>query len=399
MPNVKYPIEARRITPPERHFFFGYYDRQPISGDGRCHLAVHVSFMDRPNTGADRASIGLLDLDNGNAWNPLDDAIAWNWQMACCQQWLGSAPSREIVYNVRAGARAFARIRDTASSRTRDLPMPVYDVSSDGHWGISINFARLHRNRPGYGYPDLADPGAEVPAPADDGLWRMDLRTGAVRLILSLAAAAGLAPAPSMQGGQHWFNHIMISAGETRLVFIHRWRAVDGRHQSRLLTCDPDGGDLFLLNPGPVVSHCDWRDETHVLCFCAHGNDPDWGYYLLTDHTGDAVRIGADVFAPNRDGHCHYRPGPGRHWFVTDTYPERLETGRGGSDYTLILYNTNTGTRFDIGRFAAPEDSGNGETRCDLHPRWNHGGRVLSIDSTHEGFRGIYLLDVAEIVC
>ena len=394
---VKRPVEPRRITPANRNFYFGYYDRQPMSSDGRYHLAIHPSFMDRPNTGADRARIGLIDLEHGNDWTPLDDATAWNWQMGACQQWLGPAANRLTVYNVRSGGRAFARVRDIVAGTTRDLPRPVYDLSRDGKWAISVNFARIHRNRPGYGYPDLDDPGAADAAPEDDGLWWMDLETGENRLIVSLADVAAIQPAPSMQGVQQWFNHVMVNPTGKRLLFFHRWRTDDGWHQSRLLTCNPDGSDLYLLNAAPVISHCDWRDETQVLCFCMHGNDPAWRYYLLSDHRQDAVLVGGDVFEPGRDGHCHYYPRPDKRWFVTDTYPELHEKGSGALEHDLMLYDVETGTRVDIARLPSL-DVQPGDIRCDFHPRWDPTGRWLSVDSFHEGYRAIYLLDVGDIV-
>ena len=34
------------------------------------------------------------------------------------------------------------------------------------------------------------------------------------------------------------------------------------------------------------------------------------------------------------------------------------------------------------------------DLRCDLHPVWAPDGKTVSFNSTHEGFRGIYLMDV-----
>lgn len=39
---------------------------------------------------------------------------------------------------------------------------------------------------------------------------------------------------------------------------------------------------------------------------------------------------------------------------------------------------------------SAPDD-----VRCDLHPRWSPDGRVVTVDSIHDGCRGIWLLKLA----
>ena len=46
------------------------------------------------------------------------------------------------------------------------------------------------------------------------------------------------------------------------------------------------------------------------------------------------------------------------------------------------------------GGFHAPE-AYRDESRCDLHPRSDPSGRLVTIDSAHAGGRQLYLLDIA----
>ena len=52
----------RRISPAERHFFFGYYDVQPFDSTGKYHLAHCVNFMDRLHEKDDEAEIGIIEI-------------------------------------------------------------------------------------------------------------------------------------------------------------------------------------------------------------------------------------------------------------------------------------------------------------------------------------------------
>ena len=38
-----------------------------------------------------------------------------------------------------------------------------------------------------------------------------------------------------------------------------------------------------------------------------------------------------------------------------------------------------------------------GDVRCDLHPRWSRDGRAVCVDSTDDGTRQVYVLDVGAI--
>ncbi len=377
---------ARAVTRPPGHHFFGYYDKLPWDVTGRYLLALETSFIDRPPTTDDRTVIGRVDLAEGCRWEPLAETSAWNWQQGTMLHWLATAPDRLIIHNDVEGGQFVSVIRDVHTGEKRTLPRPIYALAPDGRSAVTLNFARVHRHRPGYGYVGVDDPWADEPAPERDGVYWMDLETGDSRLIISLAQIVATEPQPSMAGTSHWVNHLQFNTDGSRFLFLHRWGVIGKRWGTRMFTADPDGGDVCCLNPDEMTSHFDWRDRDHVLAW-AHQHDVGDRYFLFGDHHTGREIVGEDVLTC--DGHCSYSPD--RRWILTDTYPD-AERKR-----TLILYRPEDEQRIDVGRFYAPPEL-DGEIRCDLHPRWSRDGRQVCFDSVHEGHRQIYVIDVGEVI-
>ena len=76
---------------------------------------------------------------------------------------------------------------------------------------------------------------------------------------------------------------------------------------------------------------------------------------------------------------------------LSDTYP------RGRDVQTLLLFEPATGRRVDIAVFKSPPEFV-GDIRCDLHPRWSRDGRQVCVDSTDDGTRQVYVVDVSGVV-
>lgn len=93
----------------------------------------------------------------------------------------------------------------------------------------------------------------------------------------------------------------------------------------------------------------------------------------------------------NTDGHCSYSPD-GR-YIITDTYPNRK---RIASVYLCTENGGENGKLKRIARVFSPFRYDN-DCRCDLHPRWSRDGRMVAIDSIHEGRRGLYVIPVEDI--
>ena len=107
---------------------------------------------------------------------------------------------------------------------------------------------------------------------------------------------------------------------------------------------------------------------------------------LFEDRSARSRPIAVGVI--NEDGHCTYSPD-GR-WILIDSYPDD------DAKRALILYEPTENRRIDLGRFHSLVLEG--PARCDMHPRWNRQGTQVCFDSTHEGSRQIYVMDVSKVV-
>lgn len=209
------------LTPGAGSYFFGYYEKSPWSPSGKRLLACRASFEDRSPSSEDILELGVIDLFEGTTFRPFTTTRAWNWQQGCILQWLDE---EHVVFNDRREGRFVAVVVNLLSGQERLLPRPVYTVVPGGKSAVSLNFARLHRLRPGYGYAGVIDTHAHINAPADDGVWLMDMTTGEASLIYSVAQAREALGDDAPKSGQHWFNHAQVSPGGKRLAFFHRWQ-------------------------------------------------------------------------------------------------------------------------------------------------------------------------------
>ena len=72
-------------------------------------------------------------------------------------QWHPGDPDRLIVHNDRRDGRFVAVVRDTEGRELNVYDRPIYAMSPEGRYAYSVNFARLHTHRPGYGYAGGTD--------------------------------------------------------------------------------------------------------------------------------------------------------------------------------------------------------------------------------------------------
>ncbi|MBR2625964.1 MAG: hypothetical protein IKD23_06170 [Lentisphaeria bacterium] len=381
-------LPIQRVTDGPRHHFFGYFDKFPWDRSGRYLLSQVVDFTARQPLPGETAEIGMIDLQDENRFIPLARTDSWCWQQGCMLQWLNDSET-EIIYNDREGDHFVSRILDVKSGQTRTLCRPIYCLSPDGKWALSLNFSRLDRERPGYGYPGGIDPWEKSPCPEDDGLWLIDLKNNTAKMIISMARITDLYYRSDMENTPGWFNHLLFSSDSKRIAFFHRWRiwAADGspRHVTHMFTADINGSNIWPLNLEEMSSHYTWVNPQQIINF-SQRYAGGFQYYLYTDKSHRTEVIAKDVFPG--DGHCSYS-SDGK-WMLTDCYPVEDHCRK------LFLYHLEDGRAYEIGSFYS-DPSYPIPTRCDLHPNWSRDDRQVCIDSIHEGSRQMYIIDVSEL--
>jgi len=376
------------LTKGPKHHFFGYYDKSPWNSSDRYILAHEADFNDRPPNAEDKVTIGIIDTFDNNRFFPLSESHAWNWQQGSMLQWHPLDPEYLVIYNDREKDRFIGIVRNINDGEVRIYENPFYALLPDGTIGFSLNFSRLARHRPGYGYAGGYDKFSSEQAPDRDGIWAVDIQTGKSELIVSLAQLANVNPKPSMRQAWHYINHIQPSKNGGRIAFFHVWHQDDKKWEVRLYSCRPDGTELTCLLDTGFISHYDWKDDEHILVWA---NRPGATYpcFLILDHSGSPPKPFAEKLL-QEDGHCSFSPDG--NWILNDTYPDIYQKR------TLMLVHRETEQRIDLARLHSPKSRWWGEIRCDLHPRWNHSGTSICIDSVHEGTRQMYTVDVSKWV-
>lgn len=377
---------VRTITRGPKHHWFGYYDKLLFDPTGRYVVGMEVDFEHRSPKPDDVIRVGMIDLQDGDRWIELGQSTAWCWQQGCMLQWRpGSAT--EVLWNDRQNNAYVCHILDVKSGKRRTVPHPIYAVSPDGRWAVATDFRRLGDMRPGYGYNGIDDPNRNVAAPSDSGLWKIDLETGAQKLLVRLSDMPKVPfPRGDVTKAKHWFNHLLISPDGNRIEFLNRFRAPGAKqgHKTRMLTVAPDGSDLRIVDQNGLTSHFIWRDPRHILAWSAYAKP--YGFYLFEDKTQGEV----ELLLASDDGHCTYLPGD--QWMLADTYPRKDRT------QNVYLYNIATKQRRSLGSFLLPKEY-EGEWRCDTHPLASPDGRAVVFESPHAGQgRQMHLIDISGIV-
>ncbi|MDQ1284097.1 MAG: hypothetical protein QG620_445 [Patescibacteria group bacterium] len=374
--------KIKNFSHEDGHVFFGYYDVTPFGMDDKLLLAMKTPIIGRAPNAEDHAEIGYYHIDKPDNFISLGETNTWCWQQGCRLQWYPQDNGDKIIYNCLVDGEYGAVIKDISNGNiVKKIKKPLYSVSRDGKWGVSLDFSRLQRLRPGYGYGILPDDSVSDLAPNYNGIELVDLETNESQQLFTLKDISDIEPHESMDGAEHYFNHIMFNPSGDNFLFFHLWMSKDSKRHSRLFVASRDGKNLRLLSNSGSVSHYNWIFDDKIILYSLVSDKGRYMYAVFDSLSGNVEYFGKNV--PKNDGHPTLLKN--KKIFITDTYPNLC------SQRNLLSYNLDKDEMKILARFDDSRDF-TGEFRCDLHPRVSPDEKMICIDRLIDSKRVISII-------
>lgn len=369
-------VDKIEIGESGKQSFFGYYDLWPENDDGL--VLSHQAKASTSRAPDPNVPIEVVVFPPDAYSKPLltRHTVAYNWQQGSRLQWIDND---RFIYNDFEPSRNsyVARMVSINNFKTETLALPVQCLINSQSY-LAINYQRLARLRPDYGYFNLDPKSVDLNELAYDGVWKYEIEHNRHQLLYSLrniVMASGVCMDQIMT--KHKVNHLLMAPDKFRFAMIHRQFAA-GKRSGYLLIGDIEGGPLTRLSTGRIVSHYCWMSNAELLVFMDGENG--FRYYMINTLTGH-VRPLMELAGPaSRDGHP---TDLGSNLFVADTYPDRF------GYQSLFLGNAVSGSTEILAVLKHPSNY-SGIARCDLHPRTKPGFDYGFLDSVYSGTRRQY---------
>ena len=336
--------------------------------------------MPKPGEAAD---VVLIDTRNGNCLEKIDESRAWNFQQGTMFYWNPKASDRELIFNDRDPAthKVFTVVYDVmARKRVRefrfdDTPFGNSGVAQRGGYFLGLNYGRMARLRPVTGYPGAFDWNAGEAAPANDGVFIVEMATGAKRLLVSFA---DLARAADTKGRDLFINHTLWSRDDSRIYFYVRGDFdIRGRRIDIPVSIRPDGSGLTVHQH--IGGHPEWLDGKRVL-----GSKGDKMVVYDVDAKEIVETVGGSETFPKVGGDVALSPDS--KWLVVGD--------RKGVENFYVVFRRSDRARVQTRGFPHPGYT-SGELRVDASPCWNRTSDAFLFPAiAPDGTRQIFVSEI-----
>ena len=393
---AEWSLELKQLTSGPSHHFFGYIGHVqniPWNGNGRFIVALRTSFQDHLPRPEEAAEIVLLDTRRDGAMRVVDHTRAWNPQQGTMLYWNPDAPETQFFFNDRdvKSGKVFCVLFDlaagTAGKRIRefrfaDTPVGNSGVAQKGGWFAAINYGRLARLRPVTGYPGAFDDTAAVKHPAEDGVFKVNSRTGERQLLVSFKQMAELIRPgrPDVEGKPLFINHTLCNRENDRIFFFARGDFDKAGRINQGFVVNADGSGL-ILQKQHIGGHPEW-DLGHRMI----GSVGNRQVLYDVDRQEIAGEIGSREIFPSPEGDIALSPDG--EWLVNGHR-------QNSTNYYTFVHRP-SGAWVGSGGFPV-RGWESGDLRCDPAPCWNRDSREVVFPAiANDGSRQMFSLRLKE---
>ncbi len=362
---------------PGKHVFFGYYDIQQVSKSSD-KLLLHVLDKDAV-AGETPVEIFCVDRKSGE-FDKITESAAWSWQQGARLRWSNKTPNA-IYFNNYHESQYYCEMWDVDTKRMiKRFQFPFYDIAPNEEFGLSLNFSRLQRLRPGYGYSNEPDKTTDQNYPGTEGITYVNLNTTESRVLLTLEELSEKVCADASYQG--YINHISISPESDKFMFFFLWTEKSYLPWKNCLCIyDLKENALVILEREIIASHYCWISNSELIITSIEGE-----YYIFdVDNRTKRKLTNTNMVC---DGHPSYYSDKE---IITDTYPQK-----DGCQRIRIEGIEDDSKKELVKVFSDPRMFG--DKRCDTHPRYERKNGLLTFDAMPRNKERIVISGKLEVI-
>jgi len=388
-------LEVEQITHGPRHHFFGYIGQSltiPWNQSGRYILSLRTDFHDHMPQPHEAADIVLIDTQDKYRVIAIEKTLAWNFQQGTMFYWNPKRaesqfffndrdPKTQQVFTVLYDIKQRRRIREY---RFNDVLVANGGVCPTGDFFLAINYGRMARLRPVTGYPGLADPTAQVAAPKNDGIFRVEVATGRRKLLVSFRQLRDLLKNKheNINKADFYINHTLCNRSGNLVYFFARARFGD-KPMAVNAPCSIRTDGTGLMTHEYIGGHPEWDEGSVVI---GAKGQRQVRYDVEKQSIIGQIGTDDDFVSPGGD----ISLSPNAKWFANGF----STNNRKQNEYILLRRSDGASVRsraFSRGPYQR------GELRIDPAPRWNRWGNTILVPGiTSDGTRQLHLVRVVE---
>lgn len=385
-----FDIKIEQITFGPKHHFFGYIGQSqtiPWNKDERYIVALQTDFHDHMPKPVEEAEIVLIDTKQGNLISQIDRTLAWNFQQGTMFYWNPDSPLTQLFFNDRnpQTGKVFTVLYDVKKQkrirefRFSDTPVGNSGVAQKGGCFLGLNYGRLARLRPVTGYPEAYDWTTGDNAPRNDGIFKVNVKTGQINLLVSFNRLADLLRPhkPDIDKIPLFVNHTLWNRDDDRIYFYVRgnFSASDERID---IPCSikPDGTAL-TQHDLYIGGHPEWAEGSLII-----GSNGKSQVIYDIDKKEIVGLLGTPKIFPKPGGDSSLSPDG--NWFVNGFSLK-------GKNY-YVVFRRSDGAYINTPGFSRGEYV-SGDLRIDPSPRWNRANNAILVPGiAKDNTRQLYII-------